>query len=147
MQKNKIKTIAVSGTNQWKDKTLTKHFIQFEDDTNGTLTTGFDDTPPPIVGDEIEYDLVDNGYGNEIKLPRNTSGFKGGAKWTPEQVAQQDAIKLTCAYIESSNDLKFWKQFFLQAKEFMLVSIKGVEAKEASSLPNKTEPITEKLPF
>ena len=145
--KQKIKTIAVSGTNQWKDKELTKHFIQFEDMTNGTLTTGFDDTPPPVVGDELEYDIVDNGYGTEIKLPRK-AGFKGGGgtKWSTEQVAQQNATNLTVAYIEGGGDIKFWKKFFVEAKEFMIVQIDKPEVK-AKSLPNETEPITEKLPF
>ena len=128
--KNTIKTIAISGTNNWKDKVLTKHFIQFIDDTNGTLTTGFDDTPAPVVGDELEYDIQGNGYGTEIKLPRKSGsggGFGGAKKWTSEQIAQQDAIKLTCAYIESGADLKFYKAFFTEAKQFMVASIDSKE--------------------
>ena len=128
-----IKTIVKSGENQWKDKTLVKWFVQFEDETNGTLTTGFDETPPPEVGAELEFDVVDNGFGNEIKLPRK-GGFGGGGakKWSTEQIAQQDSIKLTCAYIESGGDLKFWKQFFVEAKEFMIQSI-----------DNKPQPVTD----
>ena len=121
--KNTVKTIAKSGENQWKDKTLEKWFIQFADNTNGTLTTGFTEDPPPAVGDEIEYEIEDKGFGIEIKLPRkggSGGGFGGAKKWTPEQVAQQDAVKITSAAIEGGLDLKHWKQFFVECKDFML---------------------------
>ena len=125
MQKQKIKTIAQSGTNKWKDKDLVKWFVQFEDNTNGTLTTGFDDTPPPVVGDVIEYTIEDKGFGIEIKLARagGGGGFGGfgGKKWTPEAVAQQDAIKITAAAIESGNlPIAEYKQFFIECNAFMV---------------------------
>jgi len=75
--KSKIKTIVQSGQNQWKDRTLTKWFVQFEDDSK-----------PPNVGEEIEYEIVDNGFGNEIKLPR-----KGGPGFRKENPATQRSIE------------------------------------------------------
>ena len=84
----------------------------FEDETGGTLTTGFDATPPPVIGDELEYDMVDNGFGNEVKLQRK-GGFGGGAKkWSPEDVAQQDAGKLTVAALQGGMALGEYKAFF-----------------------------------
>ena len=124
--KNTVKTIAKSGENKWKDKTLSKWFVQFEDNTNGTLTTGFqDDDVVPAIGDVLEYETEDKGFGIEIKIPRKTGGFGfgGGAKkWTPEQVAQQDAVKITAAAIESGNlPLVEYKQFFVECKQFMVI--------------------------
>ena len=143
-----IKTIVKSGENQWKDKTLVKWFVQFTDETNGTLTTGFDETPPPKEGEEIECEIVETNFGTEVKLPRK-AGFKGGGqKWSTEQIAQQDSIKLTCAYIEAGNDLKFWKQFFVEAKEFMIHSIDG-KSVEVSEGVEAIEPVDkdDPLPF
>ena len=140
-----IKTIVKSGENQWKDKTLTKWFIQFEDETNGTLTTGFDETEPPKEGQEIECTIEETNFGTEIKLPRKT-GFGGGAKkWSTEQIAQQDSIKLTCAYIESGGELKFWKQFFVEAKQFMIQSIDGKPQPVTGTV--KEEGVVDDLPF
>ena len=146
--KSKIVTIAKTGENNWKDKVLTKHFVQFENGENGTLTTGFTEDPVPVVGDELEYTIEDKGFGAEIKLPRKAGsggGGFGGRQWSPEQVAQQDAIKLTSSYIQSGGDLKFWKQFFVEAKAFMVDQITAsgspVENKET---PTSTE---DKLPF
>ena len=118
--------MAVTGTSQWKDKNLTKHFCLLEDGNNGTLTTGFTDEPAPKEGEEIEYTLEDKGFGNEIKLARKPGGGGGGfasKAWTPNQVAQQDAVKLTVAYITAGADLKHWKDFFVSAKTFMVANI------------------------
>ena len=119
MTKQRIKTIAQSGTNKWKDKDLVKWFVQFEDMTNGTLTTGFDETPPPKEGDEIEYTIEDKGFGIEIKLAR-AGGGGGGKKWTPEQVAQQDAVKITCAALHAGLPVGEYKSFFVECKSFMV---------------------------
>lgn len=124
--KSKIVTIAESGRNQWKDKELVKHFVLFEDGQTGTLTTGFDDSPVPTVGEELEFTIEDNGFGKEVKLPKKAFKGGGGARqWTPEQVAQQDAVKLTQSYIQGGHDLKYWKQFFVETKEFMIAQIKN----------------------
>ena len=128
MTKQKIKTIAQSGVNKWTNKQgevkdLVKWFVQFEDNTNGTLTTGFDPTPPPVVGDEIEYTIEDKGFGIEIKLARagGGGGFGGGGKkWTPEQVAQQDAVKIVCAALHAGLPIGEYKSFFVECKAFMV---------------------------
>ena len=149
MTKSKIITIAKTGENIWKDKTLTKHFVQFENGENGTLTTGFTDDPAPLVGAELEYTIEDNGFGKEIKLPR-TGGGGGGFKskaWTPDQVAQQDAIKLTQSYIQSGADLKFWKQFFIEAKEFMLIATAPKPTQVANAPAQPVEAGLDDLPF
>ena len=147
--KNVIKSITQSGTNQWKGKTLVKWFVMFEDNSNGTLTTGFDETEPPKVGDEIEYETEDKGFGVEIKLPRK-GGFGGGGfkakSWSPAQVAQQDAVKLTQSYIQSGGDLKFWKAFFVECKEFMIAQIEE-KPTQPETLIDTTDPAKDKLPF
>ena len=150
-----VKTIAKTGENNWKDKVLTKWFVQFEDEKNGTLTTGFDESAPPLIGDEIEYDIVDNGYyGAEIKLPRTggSGGGFGGKKWTPEQVAQQDAVKITCSAIEAGLDLKHYKQFFVDCKSFMLnqdqpKAATTITEKEMGMPEDAPMPTNEALPF
>jgi len=140
MTKSKIVTIAKTGENTWKDKVLTKHFVQFENGENGTLTTGFTEDPVPVVGDELEYTIEDKGFGAEIKLPRKAGsgggGFGGAKKWTPSQIAQQDAIKLTQSYIQAGGDLKYWKQFFLEAKEFMVQQIELENAPKPTVIAN-----------
>ena len=153
--KSKIVTIAQTGTNKWKDKDLVKHFVLFEDGSQGTLTTGFDDTPVPVVGDELEFDIVDNGFGNEIKLPRKGGaggGFGGGKRWSPQEVAQQDAIKITCSAIEAGLDLKHYKQFFVDCKSFMLnqdqpKAATVITEKEMGMPEDEALPPNEALPF
>ena len=82
MQKSKVKTIAQSGQNNWKDKVLTKWFVQLEDGSNGTLTTGFRDTEKaPEVGEEIEFEIVDKGFGPEIKLKQEGGGGGASGGW------------------------------------------------------------------
>ena len=152
--KNRVKTIAKSGENKWKDKVLSKWFVQFEDGTNGTLTTGFDETLPPAIGDELEYELEDKGFGMEIKLPRKGgAGFGGGKKWTPDQVAQQDAVKLTSAAFSAGLNLNDWKRFFIECKQFMLHQEKeGITETELGmpTVPDKPavkEDINGEMPF
>ena len=153
MQKGKIATVVHTGTSTWKDKTLEKYLVVFDNGDNGTLTTGFSaDDKAPEIGDELEYTIEDKGFGNEIKLPRKSKGFSGGGgakKWSTEQIAQQDAVKLTVAYLEQRSDIEDWKQFFVEAKQFMIAQIKADEASTPAE-PVPAEPKKEsedKLPF
>jgi len=124
MQTSKIKTVVHTGNKEWNGKVLKKYLVVFEDDQNGTLTV-FPDGKEPNIGDEMTFEIIDNGYGAEIK-PQKTGGGGGGFKaktWTTPQIAQQDAVKLTCAYIEQRGDVTEWKQFFVEAKQFMIAQI------------------------
>ena len=125
MQTSKIKTVVHTGNKEWNGKVLKKYLVVFEDDQNGTLTV-FPDGKEPAIGDEMTFEILDNGYGAEIK-PQKTGGG-GGFKpkqWTPEQVAQQDAVKITCSAIESGLKLSDYKQFFIECKDFMVQMTKG----------------------
>lgn len=105
MQKSKVKTIAQSGQNNWKDKVLTKWFVQLEDGSNGTLTTGFKDTEKaPEVGEEIEFEIVDKGFGPEIKLKQEGGGGGGfgGRGESPEKrrsIQKQTALKEAVLFV------------------------------------------------
>lgn len=156
MNKSKIKTVVHTGSNQWKDKTLQKYLVVFENDDNGTLTTGFKDgDKAPEVGEELEYNLEDKGFGNEVKLVK-AGGAGGGFKakaWSAEQIAQQDAVKLTVAYIEQRATVEDWKQFFIEAKAFMIQMIKADEASKPAELiealkdPTVIDGTKDDLPF
>ena len=128
MKTSKITQVVHTGTNDWKDKKLEKYLLVFENGDNGTLTKGFQGVEPaPEVGETLDYDIETTNFGTEIKLPRKAGsggGFGGAKKWSAEQIAQQDAVKLTSSYIANGNDLKFWKAFFIEAKEFMIAQIK-----------------------
>ena len=122
MQTSKIKTIIPQPDKEWNGKILRKRSLLLEDGTAGTVTL-FPEAAELAEGQEIEYESEDKGYGVEIKLKREGGGgggFKSKA-WTPEQVAQQDAVKITCSALESGKlELKDWQMFFDQTKEFML---------------------------
>ena len=140
MQKSKITQVVHTGTNDWKDK--------------GTLTKGFQGVEPaPEIGEELEYTIETTNFGTEIKLPKKGGGgFKGGAKqWTTEQIAQQDAVKLTSSYIANGNDLKFWKAFFIEAKEFMIAQIDPKDDIKVELPANQPTPeakgVKDDLPF
>ena len=113
-----------TGSSEWQGKALTKFSLEMENGDTGTYTIGFKDTDvAPVIGQELDYEMTDRGYGNEIKPNRPAFAGGGGGgfkKWTPAQVAQQDAVKLTCSALEGGLDLKLWKQFFLSAKTFMV---------------------------
>lgn len=128
--------IAPQGSKEWNGKTIQKDFIQFENDESGTLST-FPNDEKPVVGMEIEYEVVDNGFGAEIKkAKKGGGGFGGGKTWTPEQVAQQDAVKITAAALESGQlKVDDYKVFFVECKHFMIEATKPKQEK------------TDKLPF
>lgn len=124
MKKSKVTTAIHTETKQWNGKDLQKYTVAFENGESGTLTV-FPNGTIPTIGLEMEYEIIDNGYGAEIKIPKKGGAGGGFAKWTPEQVAQQDAVKLTCAFIENRTDIKDWKQFFVECKSFMVAQIKA----------------------
>ncbi len=134
MKTSKVVTIAVSGNSSWNGKELTKHFVLFENGETGTLTTGFQEGEVvPIIGAELSYEIVDKGFGPEVKLERKSTstGFKSKA-WSPEQVSQQDAIKITSAALDGGKlELADYKLFFIECKNFMLEQIK----KDNDTLP------------
>ena len=133
MKTSKVKQIIPQADKDWNGKVLKKDLIIFENEENGTLTT-FPDNTQPVIGDELSYEIIDNGFGAEVKLEKK--GGKGGGfnkAWTPDQVAQQDAVKITCAAMSSGLDLKTWKQFFVECKDFMLHQTS--EAKTEEKLP------------
>lgn len=109
MQKSKVTTIAQSGSGQWKDKTLTKWFVQCEDGSAGTLTTGFTEGQvPPNVGDEIEFSIEDKGFGMEINLkrPERSGGGGGFPRANPRDKALASAVGIIKSGLESQQ-LKF----------------------------------------
>jgi hypothetical protein len=129
MTKSKITQVVQTGTNTWKDKQLTKWLVVFENQENGTLTTGFNDgDKAPQVGEELEYTITDKGFGPEIVLPKTGGGFKGGGyKKTPEQEANLNAIAVTKSAIEGGLDLKQWKPFYSDSYNYFLDFTKGTQ--------------------
>jgi hypothetical protein len=147
MTKSKITQVVQTGTSTWKDKNLTKYLIVFENTENGTYTTGFNDTDKaPVVGDEMEYSIVDNGFGAEVKVARagGGGGFKAKA-WTPKQVATQNAIKVLCSAIEGGLDLKHYQKFYIDCFEFMMTMENNEET--AKPVVEGTVEENDDLPF
>jgi len=130
MKKSKITTVAPQPSKDWNGKTLLKDFVMFENGDSGTVTT-FPDNKQPVVGDELEYDINETQWGTEIKLPKvgGGGGFKAKA-WTPAQVAQQDAVKITSAALQGGIlKPEDYRAFFSEAKAFLVAQI------EADNLP------------
>ena len=163
--KSKIKQVMQTGSSEWQGKTLTKFSLEMDNGDTGTFTIGFKDTDSvPVIGQELDYEMADRGYGNEIKpnRPAFSGGGGGFKKWTPAQVAQQDAVKLTCSALEGGTlPLKQWKEFFLSAKTFMVENnetpveavstpathIDKAQAMINSGIPTAPEATDDDLPF
>ena len=122
----KSKVILAAFSRQWEGKygIMYDHTVTFENLDTGTYTSKTQEQTKFIVGQEVEYETQPNeGYPDKIK-PVNTfqqNGQPGGSnKWTADEVAQQDTIKLTVAAISAGLPLKHYKQFFVECKSFML---------------------------
>jgi hypothetical protein len=124
MESKKVKLVLKLASKDWNGKELRKRTIVFEDDTNGELTL-FPDNEEVEVGQVLEYTTEDRGYGLEIKLPRKSGGGGGGgfggAKKTPAQEANLNAIAVTKSALEGDKLYpKDWKAFYVEAYNFFL---------------------------
>ncbi len=122
MQKSKIQQVMQTGQSEWQGKQLTKFTLAMDNGDTGVYTIGFGaDDKVPVVGDELEYEVLDKGYGPEIKPAKKAFAGGGGfKKWTPEQVAEQNALKITVAAIEAGLKLKDYKACYTDAYKFFL---------------------------
>ena len=120
MEKKVIKVIVKGADKDWQGKVLRKRTIVFEDDSNGELTL-FPDNAEPEVGQELEYEIIDNGYGAEIKL-KKTGGSGGGFnKRTPEDLAMLNSNAIIKSLIESKQVTeKDWKQTYVECYKFFI---------------------------
>ena len=120
MEKKKIKVVVVGADKEWNGKVLRKRTIVFEDDTNGELTL-FPEAAEPEVGQELEFDIVDNGYGAEIKLKKTGGGGGGFSKRTPEDLAMLNSNAVIKSLIESQQvKLSDWKQHYVECYKFFI---------------------------
>ena len=119
METRKIKMILKGADKDWQGKVLRKRTIVFEDDTNGELTL-FPDNPEPEVGQDLEFEMVDNGYGNEIKMKKTGGGGGGGfSKRTPHDLATLNSNAIIKSMIESQQvKLADWKQHYVETYKF-----------------------------
>jgi len=159
MSKSRILQAMQTGQSEWQGKQLTKFALKMENGDTGTYTIGFKETDKvPEAGDELDYEIADRGYGPEIKP--NKPAFSGGGgfkKWTPEQVSEQNAVKLTCSALEGGNlELKDYKSFYTDCYNWFLTDAKAKEvtpthAQKAEAMLNSGVPsapgTTDDLPF
>ena len=99
--KAKIKTIVPGQDKEWNGKVLRKRIIVFEDESNGELTL-FPDNPEPEIGQELDFEFQDRGYGKEIKINRPGGRSGGGFKKSPKREAMIDTLSVLKSCLESS---------------------------------------------
>ena len=132
MSKSTITVATQTGQSEWNGKTLTKYFVQFANEENGTLTTGFSDQDKvPMLGEEMEYTITDKGFGNEVRAVK--AAFGGGGfkskSWSPEQISEQNSVKVTCAALEGGKlELKDYKAFYTDCYNWFLTDAKAKDA-------------------
>ncbi|GAG85277.1 unnamed protein product [marine sediment metagenome] len=151
---SKLITIIHTGEREYEGRKGQQYTVKFENGDSGQLEV-WGDSKPPAEGETVSYELNETSFGTRIKLPRKSGGggFGGAKKWTPQDVAQQDAIKLTCAAIEAGLDLKYYKQFFVECKSFMLHQEKEALTEKDLGMPDdKAAPViqaeeTDDMPF
>lgn len=122
MQKAKIQTLT-----HLRDKGDAKiYMVTTEDGLAGEYYSHKGEAPFK-VGDEVECSVEQSDFGPKFKLA--SSGGGGGFKakqWTPEQVAQQDAVKITAAALQGGAlKVEDYKIFFGECKQFMIESAKA----------------------
>ncbi len=101
MTVSKITVVAPQAPKEWQGKTLLKNLLVFENGDTGLHTT-FPDQSPPVIGAELNYDKVDNGYGTEIKVTRTggAGGFKGESPDKTRSIQRQTALKVAAECID-----------------------------------------------
>ena len=121
METKKIKVVLKGQDKEWNGKVLRKRTIQFEDETTGELTL-FPDNAEPEVGQELEFEMIDNGYGAEIKLKKTGGGGGfGGNRRTPHDLAMLNTNAIIKSMIESKQVLLAdYKQHYVEAYKFFL---------------------------
>ena len=121
MEKKVIKTVINGQDKDWNGKVLRKRTIVFNDESNGELTL-FPDNEEVVVGQELEFEFENTQWGVQIKVPKKGGGgFGGGGKrWSKSEVAQQDAVKITCAALHAGLPVGEYKSFFVECKAFMV---------------------------
>jgi len=145
MKKSKIVTIVHTGERDFDGRKGQQFTVFFENGDAGQMEV-WGNSPTPKVGEEIEYETSEYQGQKRFKIKKAAySGGGGGKQWSTEQIAQHDAIELTSSYIQSGGDLKFWKQFFVEAKSFMVEQITA----SGSPVANKETPTSteDKIPF
>ena len=126
MESKKIKLVLKGADKDWtKDgvtKVLRKRTIVFEDDTNGELTL-FPEQTEPEAGQTIEFEMQDNGFGNEIKLKKTGGGGFGGGfgKRTPHDLAMLNSNAIMKSLIEAKAlSLNEWKAQYIDCYRFFI---------------------------
>lgn len=121
MNKSKIKSIFQTGTSEWQGKQLRKYAVVLDNEDQGTLTL-FPDNQEPKIGEEIEYELQDRGYGPEIKLKKSGGGGGGRAPRNPRIDAMIPASGIVKSMIdkglyktpvEIENGLMYWTNYLM----------------------------------
>lgn len=104
MEKSKIVTIAVQPDKEWQGKALRKRLVILDNSQSGTITL-FPDDADIAEGQEIEYEMNDRGYGNEIKIKKeSTGGGFGGGKFKPNP--KKEALISSTGVLKSLIDSK-----------------------------------------
>lgn len=101
--KSKVTVCTKTGENQWKDKTITKYFLQFEDGNKG-IYSQFPGDQLPEVGLEYEYEQQDKGFGPEVKiqsLKQQKSVSGGGRQANPRDKGLASAVGIVKSLIEA----------------------------------------------
>jgi hypothetical protein len=136
--KSVIKAIIPGQDKEWNGKILRKRQISFENGESGELTL-FPEMEEVKPGQELEFEIQDRGYGKEIKIsrPGGGGGRPGGARKTPEQEANINAIAVLKSALEGGQvKTEDWKAFYLEAFNFFSNFNLGKPKNEVT----KTEP-------
>ena len=103
MTKGVIQTIINQSDKEWSGKILRKRTVQMIDGVSGTVTL-FPEDPEIEVGQEIEFDIENKGYGDEIKIKRESKGGGGGGfpRANPRDKALASAVGIIKSALESN---------------------------------------------
>ena len=98
----------------------------------------------------MEYTITDKGFGNEVRAVKAFAGGGGGFKskaWSPEQVSEQNAVKVLCSALEGGKlELKDYKAFYTDCYLFMLNEGKTPKEVEPTHLEKAAAVVSNGLP-
>ena len=57
--------------------------VLMEDETEGVASSTSEESPPYIVGDEVEYTRTENKFGVKLRIKKEST-FSGGGGWKPD---------------------------------------------------------------
>ena len=128
MSKSKITVVVPQPDRNWGEKILKKDLLVFENGETGIYTT-FPDKTQPTVGEELDFEIVDKGFGAEVKPV--TGGTGGGGrpaqKKTPEQEAMICSVAICKSALEGGKlEISGVKTTYLEMYAFFLHTIKTI---------------------